>query len=84
MRDTERNQAPCRTPLSAGPPPVYSDRVYDYPADPPPRPPWLTPVAIIGACVAVIALVIAAVALVVRPCRDRPPSPRRWPRRRRS
>jgi serine/threonine-protein kinase len=53
---------------SAGPPPVmHSDRVYDYPADPPPRPPWLTPVAIVGACVAVIALVIAAVALVGRP-----------------
>ena len=45
--------------LSAGPPPVtYSDRVYDYPADPPPRPPWLTPVSIIGTCVAVIALVV--------------------------
>ncbi len=57
--------------LSAGPPPVtYSDRVYDYPADPPPRPPWLTPVSIIGTCIAVIALValvIAAAALASRP-----------------
>ena len=53
--------------LSAGPPPVtYSDRVYDYPADPPPRPPWLTPVSIIGACIAVIALVAAATAILVR------------------
>ena len=48
--------------LSPGPPPVtYSDCVYDYPADPPPKPPWL---AIIGAVVAVIALVVAALALI--------------------
>ena len=34
--------------LSAGPPPVmYSDHVYDYPADP--RPSWQTPLAIAGA-----------------------------------
>ena len=58
--------------LSAGPPPVtYSDRVYDYPADP--RPSWQTPLAIAGAALAVIALVIAAVALAVRPV---PPD---WP-----
>ena len=53
-------------PLTPGPPPVtYSDRVYDYPADPPPRPPWLTPVAIVGVTLAVLALVVAAVALIV-------------------
>jgi hypothetical protein len=58
--------------LSAGPPPVmYSDHVYDYPADP--RPSWQTPLAIAGAALAVIALVIAAVALAVRPV---PPD---WP-----
>ena len=47
------------------PPMMYSDRVYDYPADPPPRSPWLTPMVIIGTCVAVIALVVAALALIV-------------------
>ena len=37
--------------LSAGPPPVmYSDHVYDYPADP--RPSWQTPLAIAGAALA--------------------------------
>jgi serine/threonine-protein kinase len=62
--------------LSAGPPPVtYSDRVYDYPADP--RPSWQTPLAIAGAVLAVIALVVAATAILVRSTvrPDFPPPP---------
>jgi len=55
------------TEYHIGPPPVvHSDCVYEYPADPPSRPLWLTIVAVTGVCVAVIAMVIAATVIAVR------------------